>query len=157
MPVRVLFVCLGNICRSPMAEAVFRHLVEEAGLSDEILIDSAGTGAWHVGQSAHHGTLNILRKNNIVHNGRARQINRADFDQYDYILAMDEENLADLRAMKPAHSRAELGLFLEYAGDLVPVHEVPDPYYTGRFEEVYKLVHTGAEALLRHIRQEHNL
>jgi protein-tyrosine phosphatase len=156
MTVRVLFVCLGNICRSPMAEGVFRHLVSQAGLSDAITVDSAGTGDWHVGDKPHSGTLNVLRKHGITHNGRARLIRRADFGQFDYILAMDDSNLADLRRMMPDDSPAEIRRFLEFAKD-APRLDVPDPYYNGRFEEVYKLVRQGAEGLLAHIRAEHGL
>ncbi len=156
MAVRVLFVCLGNICRSPMAEAVFQHLVDQAGLSDEITADSAGTGDWHVGEKPHHGTLSVLHEHGVVYNGRARQIRRADFGQFDYILAMDGSNLADLHRMMPDNSAAQVRRFLEFAQD-APTQDVPDPYYDGRFEEVYELVRRGAEGLLAHIRAENGL
>jgi protein-tyrosine phosphatase len=156
MTVRVLFVCLGNICRSPMAEGVFQKLVYDAGLSDAILIDSAGTGSWHVGERAHRGTLAILRKHGIEYDGRARQITPRDFDQFDYILTMDNENLADVRRMAPDSSPAVIARFLDFADD-VRTREVPDPYYDGRFEEVYDLVRRGAAGLLQHIRQEKGL
>ena len=156
MTVRVLFVCLGNICRSPMAEAVFQDLVDQAGLKDDITVDSAGTGGLHLGERAHRGTLNVLRQHGIEYEGRARQFTRADFDRFDYILTMDDDNLADVRAMLPPTTQAAVRRFLDFAGD-VPTRAVPDPYYTGQFEEVYALVRQGAEGLLTHIRKETGL
>ncbi|WP_249863126.1 low molecular weight protein-tyrosine-phosphatase, partial [Paenibacillus konkukensis] len=98
--IRVLFVCLGNICRSPMAEAVFRSKVKEAGLEDRIAADSAGTGSWHVGQPPHEGTRRILQRNGIDYAGiRARQTTAADFESFDYIIAMDSSNIDNLRVL----------------------------------------------------------
>ena len=156
MTIRVLFVCLGNICRSPMAEAVFRHMVEEAGLSDVIEVDSAGTGGWHTGERAHRGTRAVLERHGIPYDGRARQIDRSDFARCDYILAMDDDNLYDLRRMMPPNSKAVLARFLDFAPD-APVREVPDPWYDGRFDYVYELVTLGAAGLLEHIRREEGL
>ncbi len=156
--INVLFVCLGNICRSPMAEAVFRDSVQKAGLADRFQIDSAGTGSWHVGEAAHAGTLRVLEKHGIVHKGRARQFKRSDFDKFDYILAMDSANLSSLHSLN-VESDAALTLFLSYANDVgtVKVEDVPDPYYNNRFDEVYDLVKKGSAALLAHIREQHNL
>lgn len=149
----VLFVCLGNICRSPMAEAVFRHLVKEAGLSDRVLIDSAGTGNWHAGKPPHEGTRRILDQYAISYEGlAARQVAAEDFSRFQYIVAMDNQNEQDLRTLARKADARIIKLL-----DLVPeskLKEVPDPYYTGNFEEVYEMVQQGCRALLELIRQE---
>lgn len=156
MAVRILFVCTGNICRSPMAEAVFAHLVEDAGLQDEIQAESAGTDRYHVGERAHRGTRDVLRRNGILYAGSARQVTPRDFEQFDYILAMDGDNLADLHRMMPKNSPVVVKRFLDFA-DGVTVRDVPDPYYTNRFDEVYALVRQGAEGLLATLRREKGL
>jgi protein-tyrosine phosphatase len=157
-PIRVLFVCAGNICRSPMAEGVFQHMVEQAGLADVIQVDSAGTGGWHVGEPAHSGTLEVLKRNAIDYRGRARQLTRDDLDKFDYVLAMDHENLSFiLRAARGA--AADIRLFLNFAnqaGRLKQI-EVPDPYHDGTFDRVYNLVYQGSIALLDHIKTTHKL
>jgi protein-tyrosine phosphatase len=139
-----------------MAEAVFQHLVDEAGLGDQIEIDSAGTGNWHTGEPAHRGTRRVLHLHGIEYTGSARQIAQADFSRFDYILAMDNTNLSDLRRMMPADHSVVLKRFLDFTPD-APTREVPDPYYDGNFEGVYDLVRVGAEALLAYIRQEKGL
>lgn len=172
--IKVLFVCLGNICRSPMADAVFSQQVRSAGLESQISVDSAGTGSWHVGETAHSGTLRVLRQHEIPYDGRARQFEAADLQAFDYILAMDRDNLAQImrvmnrgewrREQREAHfydasRQPEITLFLSYAqqAGLVDLAEVPDPYYDGRFEFVYNLISLGCQALLNHIRVKHNL
>jgi protein-tyrosine phosphatase len=141
-----------------MAEAVFRNMVNQAWLSDKIEIDSAGTGSWHIGEPAHVDTLNILRRNGIAYNGRARQVERRDLDNFDYVLVMDRENLSFLQRYGSG-ATAEIGLFLQYAKEagLVNTDEVPDPYYDGTFDRVYSLVTRGSMALLDHIRQKHKI
>ncbi|MEO6908219.1 MAG: low molecular weight protein-tyrosine-phosphatase [Abditibacteriaceae bacterium] len=147
-PIKVLFVCLGNICRSPMAEAVFAHLVQEANLADQFEIDSAGTGDYHIGHPAHEGTLDVLREKKISYNGRARQITAADLDYYDYIITMDDSNFDDVKAI--GRGRAQVLPLLSFAPSQ-ELTEVPDPYYHGRFDKTFDLVHEACVGLLEHI------
>ncbi len=155
--ISVLFVCLGNICRSPMADAIFQHLVREAGLQHQITVDSAGTGSWHIGEQAHHGTRDVLQQHGIPYDGRARQFKPADLARFDYVLAMDSSNLANIQRHNAV--TAEVQMFLHYAkqAGTVDVINVPDPYYDGEFDAVYELVYTGAVALLAHIRHAEGL
>lgn len=152
--VRVLFLCLGNICRSPMAEAVFSQLVQEAGLADQITVDSAGTGSWHIGEAPHRGTQRILRQKGIDYTGRARQITAADLTPDTYVIAMDRSNISDLRRQVGDHDRVYL--LLDFA-EHTTQREVPDPYYTGNFEAVYNMVADGCRGLLAAIRKWENL
>jgi protein-tyrosine phosphatase len=152
--INVLFVCTGNICRSPMAEAVFMHLVRDASLADVIDADSAGTIGYHTGETAHSGTLNILKKHGIPYNGRARRLTASDADRFDYLIAMDDEHLRALRAME--NSNSSIARLLDYAPQQ-PIREVPDPYYNGGFPQVYDLVLAGSQGLLAQVRKENNL
>jgi protein-tyrosine phosphatase len=146
--IRVLFVCLGNICRSPMAESVFSHLVQDAGLKNKIEADSAGTSDWHIGNRPHEGTLRILQTNNIAEGTRARQINLSDLTSFDYIVVMDNQNLENVQ--KLGESRAHVVRLLDYAPHL-ELREVPDPYFTGDFEETFQLISESCEKLLAEI------
>lgn len=159
--IKVIFVCLGNICRSPMADAVFQNRVKDAGLADHIMVDSAGTGHYHIGEKAHRGTLKALEKQGISYLGRARQFLAKDLERFDYVLAMDNSNLSNIQSMVNDENdkETEINLFLGYAYEknLVDVLEVPDPYYVNRFDEVYDLVNNGSQALLEHIRTKHKI
>lgn len=155
--VKVLFVCLGNICRSPMAEGVFRHLVKAAGLQDQVQVDSAGIGAWHVGEPPHAGTRKMLREKGVDAAGLvARVVTAEDLLDFDYVIAMDRENVAELDPLQPRTRRRTIHLLMDFAAD-ARLKEVPDPYYTGNFVETYGLVETGCRGLLEHIRREHGL
>jgi protein-tyrosine phosphatase len=147
---RILFVCLANVCRSPMAEAMLRKLAEEAGLSERLEIDSAGTASWTAGSPPHRGTLEVLARHGIEASGlRSRPVRPADLEEFDWILAMDRANLLDLRAL--GRPRGRMGLLLE----LVPgsaTLEVPDPIVSGRFDEVYALLDAGCRALMGRLR-----
>jgi len=154
--VRVLFVCLGNICRSPTAHGVFESMLEERGFNTRVAVDSAGTAAYHVGSPPdERATDEALRRGYELSHLRARQVSERDFEQFDYILAMDHDNLAKLQAVRPVHSQNHLGLFLDFAPEK-NVAEVPDPYYKGQegFVEVLDLVEAASAGLLRRICQE---
>ncbi|MDD0975467.1 low molecular weight protein-tyrosine-phosphatase [Pseudomonas fontis] len=146
---RVLFVCLGNICRSPTAEGVLRHQLQAAGLADQVEVASAGTGDWHVGKQPDSRTRRAaLLRGYDLSAQRAQQVSRDDFNSYDLILAMDKSNLRDLKALQPSTGKAELDLFLRrYDG---AVEEMPDPYYGGEqgFERVLDLVEAACERLV---------
>ncbi|MDP2143906.1 MAG: low molecular weight protein-tyrosine-phosphatase [Gallionella sp.] len=154
--VSVIFVCMGNICRSPTAEAVFRHYVESAGLSGRIRIDSAGTHDYHIGAPPDLRTQRAAEQRGYDMSAlRGRQVEAADFDRFDYVLAMDHANLAILQSLaKQGHGNPHL--FLEYARHHQE-REVPDPYYGGAdgFERVLDMVEDAAEGLLQHIRERH--
>lgn len=155
--IRVLFVCLGNICRSPMAEAVFQQRVREEGLADQFQVDSAGTGRWHVGEPPHRGTQDVLRRHGIPYQGRAYQVTPADLAEADYVVAMDSSNMDDLRWIdRQGNLDGKLHKLLDFAPPGSPAN-VPDPYYEGNFDYVYDLVDAGARGLLAHIRQERGL
>ena len=145
----VLFVCMGNICRSPTAEGVFRHHAERAGMHDKLVVDSAGTHAYHVGEPADQRARAAAERRGISLEGiSARRVSSGDFEQFDYIIAMDEDNLARLQDEAPEEHRHKIRLFLEFA--TVSESEVPDPYYGGAagFERVLDLVEDASRGLL---------
>ena len=155
MSVSVLFVCLGNICRSPTADVVFRQYVREAGLEEKIRIESAGTGDWHIGRAPDPRTQEAAaRRGYDMSSLRARQVTPADFYAFDVVLAMDNANLADLEAMRPSDANGTLARFLDYATDSAE-REVPDPYYGGNdgFDQVLDLVEDGARGLLASLQE----
>jgi protein-tyrosine phosphatase len=165
----VLFVCLGNICRSPLAEGVLRAVAEERGLGASVLIDSAGTGGWHVGSAPDPRSISIAARHGIDISGqKARKVSTADFERFDLILGMDRSNTDDLRALAPASAQDRVHLFLEFARKsnfeklktpLAPPNgvrpfglaqdEVPDPYHGGAdgFAEVYRMIRDASECL----------
>ncbi len=159
-PVSVLFVCLGNICRSPTAQSVFEHLLREQGMDNLVSVDSAGTAAYHIGKSPDRRALEAAsRRGYRLEHLRARQACVQDFYRFDYILAMDSHNFQELQQLAPLDTRSRLHLFLEYAAAVDPDYEgpdeVPDPYYGGAegFERVLNLVEMAAAGLLADIRQ----
>ncbi|WNL40383.1 low molecular weight protein-tyrosine-phosphatase [Halomonas sp. PAMB 3232] len=151
---RVLFVCLGNICRSPSAEGVFRKALFDGGLSCDVEVDSCGIGDWHVGKAPDERAQKAALRRGVDIGGlKARTLRREDFDAFDYVLGMDRDNLDAIRAMAPDGCRARTGLFLEYsdAGET----EVPDPYFGGEqgFEHVLDLIEAASHGLIRALRK----
>ena len=157
--IRVLMVCMGNICRSPMAHGVFAERIREAGLDHAVDVDSAGTHSYHVGEPPDRRAQAAARARGYELSGqRARRLVADDFRNFDYVLVMDDENLRNARTLQPTDGRARLHRFLEFAGSR-PEREVPDPYYGGAqgFATVMDLVEEAATGFLSHLRQRHGL
>jgi protein-tyrosine phosphatase len=156
--VRILFVCMGNICRSPTAEGVLRHLVAERGLEDEIEIDSAGTGGWHAGDPPDSRSAAAARRRGIALTGAARQVRAADFEDFDLLLAMDRDNVADLRERAPAGTEDKVRLLREFDRASAGGRnlDVPDPYYGGPdgFDTVLDQVEAACRGLLDEITRD---
>lgn len=154
-PTRLCFVCLGNICRSPTAAAVMRHLVAREGLQDAVHVESAGTAGWHVGAPADPRSAAELARRGVPLEHRARRFAAADFDRFDLILAMDAQNLADLRALAPGPAAAgRVRLLREFDPDADGDRAVPDPYYGGAdgFATVFDMVEAACRGLMEHLR-----
>ena len=157
-PVKVLFVCMGNICRSPTAHGVMQKLVDEQGLGEHIQVDSAGTHSYHVGNPPDPRSQATAKRRGVdLSSQRARRFVSSDFLDYDYLLAMDTGNLADMRALRPDEASARLQLMLEYSSRYSE-REVPDPYFgDDGFDLVYDMIDDASRGLLRHIRAEHGI
>lgn len=157
--VRVLFVCMGNICRSPTAEGVFRKLVEEQSLESVIHIDSSGTHAYHVGEAPDRRAQAAAKNREIdLSPLRGRQFNSFDFEHFDYILAMDRSNFMNIRSQYSGEGQARVFLFMDFAR-AYSEKEVPDPYYGGAngFERVLDMVQDASEGFLKYLRKKHEL
>ena len=157
--VKVLFVCMGNICRSPTAEGVFRHKVENAGLGNKIDIDSAGTHAYHVGEPPDGRAQKAASGRGFdLSSQRARRVNSNDFEEFDYVIAMDSDNEDGLLSICPAGLEDRVHLFLKFASN-ANTTEVPDPYYGGGngFNIVLDLVEDAADGLIAHLQEKHSL
>ncbi|MGV3487697.1 MAG: low molecular weight protein-tyrosine-phosphatase [Tuberibacillus sp.] len=153
--ISVLFVCLGNICRSPMAEAVFRHLLEKEGLDSKVRVDSAGIAGWHVGKHPHQGTQAVLKEKGISVQGlQGRQITKEDLQTFDYIIAMDQKNVGSIKDLAESDA-IHIHLLTDFTEDLsLRGKEVPDPYHTGRFDETFDLVEAGCLGLMWKIKKD---
>ena len=157
--IRILFVCTGNICRSPTAEGVFRHLVEKEGLAPYFEIGSAGTDSYHEGQGPDKRAIKIAKKHGVhIGDQKARALKAEDYETYDYIFAMDGGHFHELKERAPKKHKAQIQMFLT-ASTHLDKHEVPDPWYGNEkdFEDVFALVFTGSTALLKKIREDHKL
>jgi protein-tyrosine phosphatase len=157
-PVKVLFVCMGNICRSPTAHGVFQSLVDEQGLGESIQVDSAGTHSYHIGSPPDLRSQAMAQSRGIDLTGlRARRFVTTDFTEFDYLLGMDHANLADMLALKPDETRARVRLMLEYS-DRFEQQEVPDPYFgDDGFDLAFDMIDDAARGLLRDIRTQHGI
>lgn len=157
--VRVVFVCLGNICRSPTAEFVFRDLVAKEGLEDSILIDSAGTGSWHVGEPPDERSAAAARARGVILGGQSRQTVAEDFDRFDYVIAMDDSNVTNLERLAPTPAaRQKVHLFRDYDPASEQGSGVPDPYYgEGGFDRVFDICAAASAGFLAFIREQHGL
>ncbi|MEM9191506.1 MAG: low molecular weight protein-tyrosine-phosphatase [Myxococcota bacterium] len=158
--IRVCFVCLGNICRSPTAEAVVKDLIDKEGLANRLKVDSAGTGGWHVGEQADERSRAAAKARGIAVTSIARQVREDDFDHFDYLIAMDQSNERNLRRLAPTkEARTKVSLFRSYDPLAPEGAEVPDPYYGGEngFDEVFDICARAGRGLIRELKKKHHL
>jgi len=157
-PVKVLFVCMGNICRSPTAHGVFQSLVDEQGLGESIQVDSAGTHSYHIGTPPDLRSQAMAKSRGVdLGDLRARRFASTDFNEFDYLIGMDRDNLANMLALKPDASSAQVKLMLEYS-DRFEQQEIPDPYFgEDGFDLVFDMIDDAARGLLRDIRSQHGI
>jgi len=153
--VRILFVCLGNICRSPLAEAIFKHKIAESGLSGKFIVDSSGTGDYHIGEDPDARTIEVAIRNGVSISHKARQFSTRDFDSFDYIIAMDESNLRNIRNLKNNIEKGRLMLMRDF--DESKDKNVPDPYFGGKdgFDEVFDILDASLANFLEFLKKEH--
>lgn len=157
--VNVLFVCLGNICRSPLAEGVLLQMIREKGLENQIRVDSAGTSNYHIGDSPDPRTMKNARDNNIILTSKARQFSAEDFSSFDYILAMDHSNYHNILRLDPRQRHMNKVMLLRQFDPQDKGADVPDPYFGGEdgFEQVFEIVHRSVDHFLSHLTDKHDL
>lgn len=156
----VLFVCLGNICRSPSAQGIFQHQVDKAGLTDYFIIDSCGTAAFNVGKSPDKRAIDATRHYGYnIEDQIARQISKEDYNKFDYIIAMDRKNMMSLTAWQPAGYSGEIELLMKYHPDSLGNTQIPDPYHDSpdKFFPIIETIEKAAAGLLEHIRNKHRI
>lgn len=159
MAIRLCFVCLGNICRSPTAEGVMLHLLQERGLQDRVQVDSAGTAGYHIGDPADHRSIQAARRRGVHLPSRARQFEKKDLQHFDYVLAMDSTNLHALERLSAGQQREKIHLLRDFDPQAPKGSSVPDPYYGGEhgFEEVLDQCFAACNGLLQHLVEQHQL